>query len=269
MNTIEICSKLEDTTYLVTSFTGQEPLNPETTIGLGSGVTINGSGDLLTAAHVITGRIPVKPEDVGDPNVIYLAMRKSDPQFIQYHPVFWGIAIQNEYVKSPITVDLAILRPVTARSNVPHLRINMQPIRAGIQVLMAGHPDDMDLPFAFDQLLDQRKPEVAAASSNIRVARQLLMIKSGMIGHSNEVSLSDGSLTLEGDVFYIDNAMHSGASGGPIVNMSAEVVGIITQRAITPVASEQAPNLKVPSGSTVAISPRTIRHFLVQTTSGR
>jgi S1-C subfamily serine protease len=269
MNSIEICSKLEDTTYLVTSFTGQEPLSPETTIGLGSGVAINASGDLLTAAHVVTGRIPVKPEDVRDPNVIYLAMRKRDPKFIQYYPVVCGVSIQNEYVKKPLTVDLAILRPVTSRENAPHLRVNMEPIKAGTQVLMAGYPDDMELPFAFDKLLDQSRPEIAALSSNISVAHQLLMIKSGMIGHTNEVSLTDGRLTLVGDVFYVDNAMHSGASGGPIVNMSAEVVGIITQRAITPVGSEEAPTLKVPSGSTIAISARTIRPLFLQHTAGR
>jgi S1-C subfamily serine protease len=67
MNYIEISSALEEATYLVNSFTGQEPLNPETSIGIGSGVAINAKGDLLTAAHVVTGRLPIRQEDVNDP----------------------------------------------------------------------------------------------------------------------------------------------------------------------------------------------------------
>ncbi|EHK9578220.1 hypothetical protein HJA67_004631 [Vibrio parahaemolyticus] len=54
---------------------------------------------------------------------------------------------------------------------------------------------------------------------------------------------------------HLDNGMHSGASGGPVVNMSGDVVGIITQqRAVTKASQSEVPSLVVPSGSTVAIS---------------
>ena len=94
------------------------------------------------------------------------------------------------------------------------------------------------------------------------------MIKSGMLGYRAGVVLSDGNLTLEGDVFYVDNQLHRGASGGPVVNRDGELVGIITQRAITSVAFRETPDLKVPSGSTVAVSPRTIEPLIAQKTTG-
>jgi hypothetical protein len=263
MNTIEICAKLEATTYLVNAFTGPEPLDPETTIGLGSAVAINSKGDLLTAAHVIAGDGPVKPKDINDPNLVILAFNK-DTELIQYIPYLVAPSFTNEYVTKPITVDLAILRPFKPRQDVPYLRTNFASVSAGQQVLMAGYPDDMSLPFSFDRLLNYRLPEIQAMNRNVRIAQQLTMIKSGMIGHSNEATLTDGQVTLVGDIFYVDNAMHSGASGGPVVNMSAEVIGIVTQRAITSVGSAEAPNLKVPSGSTIAVSTQFLRQFLTK-----
>ena len=268
MNTIDICSRLEETTYLVNSFTGQEPLNPETSIGIGSAVAINGSGDLLTAAHVVTGRIPVRQQDIKDPSVITLAKTKSGP-FLQYYPVICGVSLENPDLKQPLTIDLALLRPLSPRDNVPHLRVSTVAVNVGIQVLMAGHPDDVELPFSFDQVLDESKPEVQSLLRQLRVARQLLMIKSGMIGYRSVVVLTDGNLTLQGDVFYVDNQMHSGASGGPVVNREGELVGIITQRAITSVPFRETPDLKVPSGSTVAVSPRTIGPLLAKETADR
>ena len=69
------------------------------------------------------------------------------------------------------------------------------------------------------------------------------MVKSGMIGNRKSVFLFDGSLTLETELFYIDNQLHSGASGGPVVNINADVIGIITQRAITSVPYLETPSL--------------------------
>ena len=268
MNTVDICSRLEETTYFINVFTGQEPLNHETSISKGSGVAINGSGDLLTAAHVVTGRIPVRQQDINNPNVIILA-KTTRGQFLQYYSVICGLEIQNPNLKEPLTVDLALLRPLSPQQNVSHLRISTVPVKVGVQVLMAGYPDDMELPFLFDQALDKGKPEVQSVLPHIQVAKQLLMIKSGMIGHINHVFLTDGKLTLEGDVFYVDNQLHLGASGGPVVNRDAEVVGIITQRAITSVPFMETPDLKVPSGSIVAVSPRIIQPLIAKKTTGR
>ncbi len=257
MNKIELSDALEKTTYLVNSFFGQEPLNLENSIGIGSGVAINATGDLLTAAHVVTGRIPVRPEDVRDPTVIILARTKAG-KFNQYYTVRCGIDIQNPLMKNPITVDLALLRPISPQNDVPFLRLNRNPIKVGLEVLMAGFPDDMELPLSFDQSLDKKLLEVQFVLPRVQNARHLLMVKSGMIGYESNIILTDGKLKLEGQVFYVDNQLQLGASGGPVVNSDGEVIGIITQRAITSVPYRETPNLRVPSGSTVAVSPRLI-----------
>jgi hypothetical protein len=46
------------------------------------------------------------------------------------------------------------------------------------------------------------------------------IIKHGYIGNIRRIFADDNSqnIRIETDVFYIDNGMHSGASGGPIVN---------------------------------------------------
>lgn len=255
MNKIEISDALVKTTYLVNSFFGQEPLNPENSIGIGSGIAINAKGDLLTAAHVVTGRIPVRTEDVKDPNVIILAKTKAG-QFNQYYPVQCGVSLQNPLMKEPITVDLALLRPINTINDVPFLRLSRNPVKVGLEVLMAGFPDDMDLPLSFDQTLDKSK--VPFILPGLEILRHQLMIKSGMIGCENNVTLTDGKLKLEGQMFYVDNQLHMGASGGPVVNQDAEIIGIITKRAITSVPYLETLNLRVPSGSTVAVSPRLI-----------
>src|SRR5690606_8678894 len=119
-------------------------------IGIGSGIAINSKGDLLTAAHVVTNRIPIRPEDVNDPRVTIVAKTKAG-QFNQYYPVLCGVGIQNPLMKEAITVDLALLRPVSTQNDVPFLRLNKNPIKVGLEVLMAGFPDDMELPLSFDQ----------------------------------------------------------------------------------------------------------------------
>ena len=257
MNKIEISDALEKTSYLVNSFFGQEPLNAENSIGIGSGVAINAKGDLLTAAHVVTGRLPIRLADVNAPSVTIVAKTKTG-QFNHYYSVVCGVGIQNSLTKEPITVDLALLRPLSTQNDVPFLRLNRKPIKVGLEVLMAGFPDDMELPLSFDQTLDRTQPEVKLILQGIEIARHLLMIKSGMVGYENSVTLTDGKLKLEGQVFYVDNQLQNGASGGPVVNQDAEVIGIITQRAITSVSYRKTSDLRVPSGSTVVISPRLI-----------
>ena len=91
-----------------------------------------------------------------------------------------------------------------------------------------------------------------------------LMIKSGIVGYRSNFTLNDTSnnAVYNGNIIYMDNVMHSGASGGPVVDLKGTLIGIITERAITSVPFEENPKLKVPSGSAVAISAKTIISIL-------
>jgi S1-C subfamily serine protease len=74
-----------------------------------------------------------------------------------------------------------------------------------------------------------------------------------MVGNRSGVVIND---EYSGDIFYIDNVLHSGASGGPVVDYKGELIGILTERAITTVPYENTPKLRVPSGAAVALTPR-------------
>lgn len=263
MDTINISSKLKDVTYLINAFKGQEPFNPDTNISIGSGVAINNNGDLLTAAHVITGRTPIIREDSEDTSITYVAKTISGP-LVRYIPIYCGFFLENEYLNAPLTIDLGILRPIEPQNDIPYLNISLEPVKVGKPILMSGYPDDMELPFSYDKLLILNQQEKQYVIPQLNMIRNLLMIKSGMIGHSNSITFWDKNtgIELKGEICYIDNQMHSGASGGPVVDENTEIIGIIIQRAITSVPYEDTPDLKVPSGSTVMISPRIIKPII-------
>jgi len=259
---IEASSRLEDTTYFVTVFEGGKPLNPETTISSGSAVAITTRGDLLTAAHVITGSMPPRKDVLEDPNVITLA-RKKGGQFIQYVPGRLALGLNNPAVRETLYIDLGLLRPLSPQEHVPFLEIDYEPVKVGCEVLMAGYPDDMEQVFSVDRKLRLEAQGVQRIHRDLR-ANQLLMIKSAMIGHRSGFNLSDGKRVVEGDILYADNELHSGASGGPIVSLDSKLVGIIAQRAVTSISTDAHPGLRVPSGSTVAFSPRAIKDWIAE-----
>ena len=73
---MSLCQLLQETTYLVFVLLDSNVGQPEL-ISSGTAVAVNSRGDLLTAAHVVTTRLPVRAEDVHDPNLVILAKRKS------------------------------------------------------------------------------------------------------------------------------------------------------------------------------------------------
>lgn len=259
MNKILLSSLLKETTHLVNVYLGKGM----ELISCGSAVPINKEGFLITAAHVVTGRLPIRNEDLNDPDVSILA-KSVGSNFKEYVPGICGFTMESEYMKSPLFIDLAILKPKENKININHLTISNKEIEVGQDVIMSGYPDDIELPFSFDRHLDMEHPESKGLDRNIEIAKQLLMIKSGMIGQKFLVTFSDSNIkkTISGEVMYIDNVMHSGASGGPVINNYGELIGIILQRAITSVPYEETPSLKVPSGSTLAISPKFIQSFI-------
>lgn len=260
MDTIGISRRLLETSYLIRVFLGDE------LISSGSGVAVNSHGDLLTAAHVVTGRLPVRQGDLDDPRVNILATR-SFGDLVDYEPIGCGIQFDSESFTQPITVDLALLRPKSSRTETPFLEVSDATPLVGTQVLMAGFPDDMELPFSLDRVVDFRRPEVKNQHRRLPIERDRVpMVKLGMVGFQAGVVFTSQKDELRGNVFYIDSTLHTGASGGPVVNEASEVLGILTKRAMTAVPLRQTPKLKVPSGSSVAISPRIVKHLIASRT---
>ena len=255
MNRNDFCQLLEQATYSVEGFDEGENFTS------GSAAAFNNRGDLITAAHVVTNRLPVRNEDVNDPNCTWIAKTKNG-RYYEYKPLLCGFNVQNDYMREPLTVDLAIMRCLEQRTDIAHLPISEKRIRLGDEVLMAGFPDEMELPFKFDQVLDYSHPEIrdqrGALLKTLDISRRLLMIKAGMIGNVIGFQFTVEENCLEGEIFYVDNVMHSGASGGPVINERGEIIGIITLSAVTDASTEKITDIEVPSGSTVAVTTRTI-----------
>lgn len=258
MDTVTICEMLERTTYALEVYQGDEKYSG------GSGFCFNKNGLLITAAHVVTGRTPIREEDWRDPEVKILA-RTKDGDYLHYEPALCGITVEFPGpLKEPLQIDLALLRPVEPRTGVDHLDIAYERWpRAGTQVMMAGFPDELETPLLWTKAINHEYPPIKEAAEETKkiVERvgQLLMVKSGMIGHASNISIDpdgSGSKVLEVGVYYIDNAMHSGASGGPVVDERGMVIGMISKRAVTtvPFPELENPNKELPSGSAMAVS---------------
>lgn len=271
MDRSALAQRLEECTYVVEAFEFDERFSQ------GSAFAINETGTLLTAAHVVTSRLPVRESDVKHPSLRWQA-RKKGGAWVEYRPGICGPAIKIDFFRQPMTLDLAVLHPVQPISNCAHLEITMNSPVLGDQVLMAGYPDEMELPFSFDRFIDFHHPIFQSQGDQVRkmmtTSKQLLMIKSGMIGYKAGFDWKDSQRrrVLEGDILYIDNVMHSGASGGPVINSEGLVIGVLTQRAVTEISTweeaekegeaDKLRNFNIPSGSAVAVSARSMLPFL-------
>ena len=272
MKKTDIAEHLWHVTYVIEMYDGDEKYST------GTGFAVNNEGVLLTAAHVITGRIPIREKDWLDPNLTILDLTilgytKESPEEVECRPLLCGITIDMEVFRNPLPVGAAVLVPKEEHRAGPRKfpEVSSEESTVGTEVLMAGYPDELEPPLLFDRKIDRRSEAYQRSGDNIEreleKTREQLMIKSGMIGHS-----SNAKFTPEDDpqwesrirVYYIDNAMHTGASGGPVVNHDGEVVGSITKRAVTEVSYLELkdPNKEVPLGSTLTISPQSAMSYV-------
>ncbi len=70
-----------------------------------------------------------------------------------------------------------------------------------------------------------------------------MMFKNGMIGNCQKINLNFGATSLgikginnvsvPGANYWLDNHLTYGGSGGPIVNMNGELLGIVCEKAFT------------------------------------
>ena len=235
-------------------------------ISQGSGVLISPHGHILTAAHVLTGRYPIEEKDIHEPGLNIFA-RPNRLGFEEYQIIYFSPRMESEYLKDPINIDIAILAPFKKRPSAKWLKLEKGKLDVGTKILMSGYPDEIETPFEFSKHLNYEHPEIkdhqGVVKYHLKNMIQLLIVKSGMI--SNVTSYNFGgqdNVKLEGQIFYIDNGMHSGASGGPVTDLNGTLLGIITQRAITSVSYTDSVGLSIPSGSTVALTPNVIYDFI-------
>lgn len=267
MKIVDICKKLDQTTYRIRAYL------EEGLIGEGTGFCYNKHGGLITAAHVLNNNKPFRKKEKGKIKVI--ANAKYGPE-IQYHINLCGITINwpDGPLKEDIVIDLAVLSPKVPLQNAPFLKVEAeeQEQKVGTEVVMAGFPDEIEFPLLLTKKMDRKHlnkaQSVEETNKNLeRLNSALIMQKKGMVGFSEGLIIDPqhgNNFKLHVGVNYIDNGMHSGASGGPVVNNRCEVIGVITKRAVTGVSyvDMENPNQEVPSGSTLSITPQTIIDFI-------
>lgn len=262
MHTIALCQKLLDVTYYVLVLHDGEK------VGEGSAVCYSSEGGLLTAAHVIDNRLSrdgarLDPGFVKDPELKVMARLPAGP-LTPYALVQVGLEINVPTdFKDPLIVDLAVLRPLSPVTGKPFLPLRQQSAPIGTDVLLSGYPDEIRVPFDFDRKVDWALPGPRGKQHDLELLANAIFVKRGMIGQFFPTDLTctlvnetgQKAIRILGYHYWIDQSSHPGASGGPVVDMDGNLVGIICQRGTTDASSADHPDLRVPSGSTLAVSP--------------
>jgi hypothetical protein len=228
-------------------------------ISEGTGYAYTPSGEILTAAHVVTGRFPIRRSDYTAPELKIFCKFPGVP-VAEYVVVMCCPEIQVPGFTSTVQLDMAVLHPKVPFSHSVHwIPVPLETPRLGQRVFMAGYSEELRLPFDVDRLLSPATEGADAFRAAMEKGYQADMtgplFKQGHIGNIRRIAASaEGRGTLECDVMYIDNAMHPGASGGPLFNEKGEAIGVLSQRAVTTVDVGKEGNIRVPSGCSVAIS---------------
>ena len=241
----------------ITVFLGDEIISE------GTGFAISQDGALFTAAHVVTGRMPIREADYKDPAIKVFA-KFPGVSLIEYKIAICGIHITVDAFTQNPQIDQALLFPTTS-VNLPFSPFTIgAPPRLGEEVFFAGYSDELELPFRIEKLV---RPEIHGAKSFLEAMQRGYradmtgpLIKRGVTGNVRRIGTFEAATNteIECEIFYVDNSMHSGASGGPFVNRNGQAVGIIVQRATTSASQASDPNLLVPSGATVGLGLQTI-----------
>lgn len=236
----------------------------EELISEGSGFAFLSTGEVITAAHVITGRMPILEADFRDPRQRIYCKFPNRPQQ-EYLVNTCGLNVRIAGLSKSLQVDVATLMPTQQLArDIPFLVANSNPPQLGELVFAAGYSDELTAPFQLDELVPGGKDTLNQVTQSAHTGYLADLggpiIKRGVIGNviRGEANLANGK-ELQIELFYIDNSIHSGASGGPICNVHGEAVGIITKRSVTSASQEAAPNIVVPSGCTIGIGLQPLR----------
>ncbi|WP_175832272.1 S1 family peptidase [Burkholderia cenocepacia] len=236
-------------------------------ISEGTGFSFTTDGQILTAAHVVTGRFPIRVSDYTDPSLKIFCKFPELP-VAEYVVVMCCLEVQVPGFSENIQLDLAVLHAKAPLPSAPpqiHVPVGESP-RLGQRVIMAGYSEELSAPFGVDRLLSPTTKGADAFKAAMEKGYMADMtgplIKQGHVANLRRMVANVAGRNLECDLAYVDNAMHPGASGGPLVNERGDAIGVLSQRAVTAVDGGKDGTIKVPSGCTVAISLLPLQFFV-------
>ncbi|MBO8131980.1 MAG: trypsin-like peptidase domain-containing protein [Candidatus Marinimicrobia bacterium] len=240
----------------------------------GSGVIVNESGFILTANHVVSSQVKDKSKSI-------LAIPYIGGGAFSCIYKFGGISlgIQGQKFISPLNIDLAILAPLKPHK-VPPISLSQDIPKEGTEVIMAGFSEDLRLPLDLPENIDK---SAVGGQENINKIKEFsysiipwIMVKHGIIGGVFHIISKNFktkffekqiSFSLKAAEYWIDNTYARGASGGPVVDMDGNLLGIITERGET-YESDLTQNIlfPIPSGTVRVLSHKLITWSLEELT---
>lgn len=201
-------------------------------LSAGSGVFVSTAGSVLTAQHVVASRGRLIPG-----TILVILPGLAPRPYIVASPVGIGIDVGVPDVIRQLPIDLAILKPVTPWLAEDCLRLRDDIPPAGTDVLLAGFPDDILLPFMFDEAFELMNPDVNTLNDHLQehfhhFIRPLMCIDT-MIGAAAGVNLSLPGGTIEAATYSTPIGFTYGGSGGPMVDLEGSLVGIAIRKGVT------------------------------------
>lgn len=263
MTKIEVCKKIKKVIRHIVIDNGAKVLSA------GTGVVVKEDGTLITAKHVIESE-----DGIYHGNILVNGI---DIKQKEYQPAIYGLNFdfnQPEFIK-PISIDLTILKPVQRLFGVEYINLFDGLAEVGTDVIMAGFPDDIKLPLNFIEKLKTENSEMAVVKKAIdlkfRYYFSQLMFKGGIIGHCQMIHLNNcdvknlkisglEKIDVTGATYWMDNHLTYGGSGGPIINLDGQLLGLICEKAFTASKMQSIP--KLPSGTGMGLSHQLISWIL-------
>jgi hypothetical protein len=225
MTKAELCALLKKTVCRVLIRDGE-------VTSAGSGVVVSGSGTVVTAQHVIAANGKQKH------GTLTVNIHGAEPTEYVIGSMVWpGIDIGQPSLLRPLPIDLAILKP-TRHLNMPdYLRLRDDIPAEGTDVMLGGFPDDILLPFMFNEAFEVMNPDMNTMSTEIErfykhVIRPMLCIDT-MLGSVVPINATLNGKAFSAATYTTPIGFTYGGSGGAVVDTDGRLVGITIRKGIT------------------------------------
>lgn len=226
MKSIDLCERISQAVCQI--FVGEgDKIN-----SVGSGVFVEG-GLIYTAAHVM-----MKPND--KQYGTGLLVRGKD--YLENIKGKWTGPLRkgsDPKIMRSLPVDVGVLKPNTVPKKVTPLKLSIDFAKIGTECIIAGFSDDIEKPLQFPNYLETRNPNMTNLKERIEngLPRFLrpCMYKKCIIGSRQNINLIDPNenIEIQGVEYWLDNHLTYGGSGGPLVNIDGELLGIISRKGLT------------------------------------